>query len=222
MQTITTPETLAVSDPPGAARFVYRIRVFRADADRPRNYRRSYEVSDERTGQVLSTCHLMGRAAFTQLDIADHDGGTWHTTPNRGVMPSQWVVTDPGRQVIARLDAKITGKVLAPLYRASLAVLDPDGAERYRLLDPRAGIAKRMLGVGRDDWAFVQGEQVAATLVRLPRQSGPRSGLIGRLAGALAGSDRGLVSAGPAHFLPAPMVLATMAIHDELTSLSGV
>jgi hypothetical protein len=29
------------------------------------------------------------------------------------------------------------------------------------------------------------------------------------------------VSAGPAHFLPATVVLAIMAIHDELTNLSG-
>ena len=69
---------------------------------------------------------------------------------------------------------------------------------------------------------IAQGEQVAATLVKLPRHAGSRSGLLGRLADAFAESDRGLVSAGPAHFLPAPMVLAIMAIHDELTVLSGV
>jgi hypothetical protein len=204
-----------------AAQAVYRIRSFRAGADRPRSYRRSIEVSDEQTGQVLASCDLMGRAAFTVLDIADHDHGTWHASPNRKVMPSRWVVTDPGRQTVVQLDAKIAGKLLNPLYRTSLAVLDAEGDERYRLLDPRASTADRILGVGPDDWAFVEGEAVAARLVMLPRQGEPPSGLLGRIAHVFAGTDRGLVSAGPQHILPAPAVLAIAAIHDELTNLSG-
>lgn len=204
-----------------AAQAVYRIRVFRAGADRPRSYQRSIEVSDEQTGQVLASCELMGRAAFTVLDISDHDGGTWHASPNRKVMPSRWVVTDPGRQTVVQLDAKIAGKLLNPLYRTSLAVLDAQGNERYRLLDPRAGIADRILGVGPDDWAFVQGDEMAARLVMLPRQGEPPRGLLGRIAHVFAGRDRGLVSAGPEHILPAPAVLAIAAVHDELTNLSG-
>jgi hypothetical protein len=204
-----------------AAQAVYRIRSFRAGADRPKSYQSSFEVSDEHTGQVLASCDLMGKAAFTVLDITDHDGGTWHASPNRKVMPSRWVVTDPGQETVVQLDAKIAGKLLNPLYRTSLAVLDSQGNERYRLLDPRAGIAERILGVGPDDWAFVQGDELAARLVMLPRQGEPPSGLLGRIAHIFAGADRGLVSAGPQHILPAPAVLAIAAIHDELTNVSG-
>jgi hypothetical protein len=136
-------------------------------------------------------------------------------------MPSRWVITDPGRQTVVQLDAKIAGKLLNPLYRTSLAVLDAQGNERFRLLDPRAGTAERLLGVGPDDWAFVQGDAVAARLVMLPRQGEPPSGLLGRIAHVFAGRDRGLVSAGPEHILPAPAVLAIAAIHDELTNVSG-
>jgi hypothetical protein len=200
---------------------VYRIRRYQAQGKRAAGYQRSFEVSEEQTGQVLASCDVMGRAAFTALVIVDHDGGTWLTSPNRKVMPSRWAVTDPGGNTVVQLDAKIAGKLLNPLYRTSLAVLDAHGNERCRLLDPRSSTADRILGTGPGEWAFVSGEDVVARLVMLPKQGDPPAGLLGRIARLFADSDRGLVSLGPDHILPAPAVLAIAAIHDELTNMSG-
>jgi hypothetical protein len=205
-----------------AAHAVYRIRRFQADGKRPAGYRHSFEVSDEQTGRILASCDLMGRAAFTVLAIADHDGGIWLTSPNRKVMPSRWALTDPGGQTVVQIDAKIAGKLLNPLYRTSLAVLDAHGNERFRLLDPRTGTADRILGTGPGEWAFVSGEDVVARLVLLPKQGDPPAGILGRIARLFADSDRGLVSLGRDHILPAPAVLAIAAIHDELTNVAGV
>jgi hypothetical protein len=140
----------------------------------------------------------MGRVVFTALAIADHDGGA-----------------------VVQLDAKIAGKLLNPLYRTSVAVLDAQGNERCRLLDPRTGAADRILGTGPGEWAFVSGENLVAKLVMLPKQGDPPAGVLGRIARLFADSDRGLVSLGPDHILPAPAVLAIAAIHDELTNVSG-
>jgi len=137
-------------------------------------------------------------------------------------MPSKWAVTDPAERTVLQLDAKVTGKLLNPFHRTSLVVLDPHGHELYRLIDPRARAADRLLGAGPGDWAFVKGGILAARLVLLPRREDDSpTGVVGRIARMFSGSDRGLISLGPKHILAAPAILAIVAIHDELTNTSG-
>jgi hypothetical protein len=202
-----TPETSAV----------YRIRTFQAPGSRPARYRCSFEVSDEPAGQVLASAHLTGRAALDGLTIVDAAGGAWQLAPSRRVMPTRWVLRDADGQTFLQLDAQLAGKLLKPLSRTSLAVLDANGEEMYRLIDPRTGVAERIIGVGPGDWAIVHGSSLVARLATLPGRGEPPTGWLGKLASAFAGSDRGLISEGPEHILKAPAALAVIAIHEELT-----
>lgn len=196
---------------------VYRIRKFQVAGTRPPKYRCSFDICEEPARRVLASCHVKGRATLDGLTIVDDAGGTWRMTPNRKVMPTRWVLADDAGRTCLQLDAQVAGKLLKPLSRTSLAVLDPNGGEMYRLIDPRTGVADRILGAGPGDWAFVSGPDLVARLVTLPRRGEPPAGWLRKLAWIVAGSDRGLVSQGPEHILPAPAALAVVAIHEELT-----
>jgi hypothetical protein len=195
---------------------VYRIRKFQVAGTPPPKYR-CLEISDEPAQRVLASCHLTGRATLDGLTIVDDAGGTWQLTPNRKVMPTRWVLADDAGRTCLQLDAQLAGKLLKPLSRTSLAVLDANGGEMYRLIDPRTAVADRILGAGPGDWVFVSGAHLAARLVTLPGRGEPPAGWLRKLASIFEGSDRGLISQGPEHVLPAPAALAIVAIHEELT-----
>jgi hypothetical protein len=200
---------------------VYRIRKFQAAGTRAPKYRCSFEVSDEPTGRVLASSHLTGRATLDGLTIADASGGTWLLRPTRKIMPARWVLSDNAGRTVLQLDAQLADKLLKPLARSSLAVLDANGVELYRLIDPRTGVAERVLGAGPGDWVFVSGSSPAARLVSLPARGEQPEGLLGKLSSIFAGSDRGVISEGPGHILPAHVALAVVAIHEELTESSS-
>lgn len=200
---------------------VYRARSFWRDDDRPKDYRGSLEVIDEGTGERRAVCDLAGRAVFSTLEILDHRGRTWTMRPNRRVMPSRWVVTDPDGRVAVQLDQKLLGKLTNPLYRVALSLRDGKGEELYRLVDPRTGIPDRVMGLGPHEWGILEGERPVARLVRLSRQRPAGGGLLGKLKRALTPSDRGIISAGSDHLLPAPVALGLLLIFEELTDPSA-
>jgi hypothetical protein len=200
---------------------VYRVRSYRRDGARPKGYRGSREVLDERAGQRVAHCDLVGRAVFSVLAITDGAGHQWQMRPNRRVMPTRWTVTDPQGQTVMELDQKLLGKLANPLYKVALSLLDASGKEIHRLVDPRTSIPDQVMGAGPNEWVLLDGDRPVARLVRLPAERDPPKGLLGRLGSLFASSDEGIVSAGRDHILPAPVALGMLLLLDELTDPSG-
>ena len=65
-------------------------------------------------------------------------------------MPSRWIVTAPGEEVVLLFDQEILGKMVNPLYKVVLAILDNEGREIYRLVDPRTNIPDRIMAANID------------------------------------------------------------------------
>ncbi|MHC1743641.1 MAG: hypothetical protein AB9873_11500 [Syntrophobacteraceae bacterium] len=200
---------------------IYRVRKVYRKGNLPKKYQGTFEVSDEGTGQVLATCDLVGHATFSTLVIIDHEARAWQMKPNRKIMPTRWIVTDPEQQVAVQFDLRLRGKLLNPLQKVVLALLSGDGEEMYRLVDPRAGIADRVLGAGPDEWALVEGERLLARMVDLPVTKEPPKGLFGKLKAFLTQADRGIVSAGGRHALSAPVALAMQLLVNEVGARTG-
>lgn len=169
----------------------------------------------------MASCDLNGRAAFTALDIIDHRQQIWEMKPNRKIMPSRWVITEPGRSIAMQFDQKILGKMVNPLYKTLLVMEDGEGREVYRLVDPRTNIPDRILGLGPDEWAVMGGDRLMAKVVRLPVKTKPVKGFFGKLKNMLKTSDQGIVSAGNNHIWPAPVALGMLMLCRELTDCSG-
>lgn len=200
---------------------VYRLRKTRR-ANAPKRYRGTYQISDDDTKHVLATCDVMGHIAFATHEIFDDRQAVWRMAPNRSIMPSRWLVTDPAGRLALQFHQQILRKILNPLRRTGLALLDADGHETARLLDSRTGIFHRMLGPGEDDWILARGNAPIAKLTRLPTPEPTGGGLLKRIGRLLTQSDRGLVSLGPRHVLSAPAALALFMLVAELTNPSGV
>ncbi len=195
---------------------VYRIRKTYRKENRPKKYKNTYTVADDRAGTILATCDLIGRAVFKIQSIRDHEQKTWQMKPNRRIMPSRWIVTDSQQRIAMQFDQKVLGKVMNPLYRTMLALLDDQGREVYRLVDPRKSIPDRIMIATPGEWALIQGKRPMAKIVRLPRSEEPAKGFFGKLKKALAGSDQGFVSAERTHTLAAPVALAMLLLFNEL------
>lgn len=199
---------------------VYRIRKLHRRDVQAKGYQHTLELLDERAGQVMATCDVMGRFAFATHEIIDDLGRTWRMEPNRKLMPSRWIVSDPDQAIAMQFDQKIAGKLVNPLYKCAMSFLDRDDVELYRLIDPRTNIPDRMFGTGPDDWVIVEGDALVAKLVRLPREETRASGLRGVLRKLVVTPDQGIVSIGTEHVLSAPVALGMIIIFTVLTDSS--
>jgi len=198
-----------------------RIRRFYRKGGNVKKYGGSYELLDERTQEVLAACDLIGRAVFAQTAITDDKGRTWTMAPNRKIMPSRWLVSDPSGNVEAIFDQKIVGKLLNPLYKTALAICDSQGRETFRVVDPRKNIGDIIFGAGPGQWAVVAGDQPVAKLGRLQRDSQPAKGFFGKLRRFFTGSDQAIISAGSRHILAPAVALGMILIFNELTDGSA-
>ena len=133
---------------------VYRVRQFYQKGEKPKKYCYTFEVIDEHTHQVMAVCDLIGRAVFATLEIFDHNQQTWQMKPNRKIMPSRWIVIDPNQQVAMQFEQKILGKLINPLYKVALALMDGNGNEVYRLVDPRKNIPDRIMAANTGEWTI--------------------------------------------------------------------
>jgi hypothetical protein len=77
-----------------------------------------------------------------------------------------------------------------------------------------------MFGVGPDDWVIVDGDRLAAKLVRLRREEAKAGGLRGLLKALATTSDPGIVSVGAEHLFPAPVALSMIIIFAVVTDPS--
>ena len=185
--------------------------------DAPKDYRESYALVDERTAQILASCDLMGHATFSPVSLIDHDQRIWTMRPNRRIMPSRWIVTDPDQSIAVQFDQNISRKILNPIYRNILTLYDGEGKETCRIADPRTSTPDRILGVGPDGWLVLRGDKAVAEVVRLPGNEGEATGLLGRVRRFFTSRDIGIISQGSSHFLPAPPALAMLLLISELT-----
>jgi hypothetical protein len=200
---------------------VYRVRRFYHKDDKPKKYQCTYEIIDEPTQQVLAICDLIGKAVFSTLTIFDRNDLSWQIKPNRRIMPSRWVVTDPKQHVAMQFDQKILGKMANPIYKVVLAMLDENEEEIYRLVDPRSNIPDRIFGVNPGEWTIMHSDKPVAKLGWLKKQKDQPTGLFGRLRNLLTTSDRAIISAGSDHILPAPVALGMFMLFKELTDRSA-
>lgn len=198
----------------------YRIQKLFQREGKPKGYRYTLDLLDEPTRLVLASCDVAGPPANSPLVITDEQRRPWTMAPNRKVMPTRWIVTDPAERIAIQFDQKLAGKLINPVQRVALALLDGEGNETGRVIDPRTSIPDRLLGTGPDDWILTEGSQPVARLARLPR--GPRQpGIIGFLKGLLIPADPGIVSLGPSHALSPPVALGMMIVFNEVTNMSG-
>ena len=201
----------------------YRIVRRRRSGEMPRKYEATYELVDEERQEIVAVCDLIGKAVFATLEIRDGKSNSWTLKPNRKVMPSRWLVTDADGEVAVQFDQKILGKLINPLYKTVLAILDGDGNELCRLVDVHGAKASRLLGLEIGKYAVARDDKAIATFESLPgreRHEKPK-GLLGKLARWLTSHDSAIVSRGPDHFLPAPFALAMYLLYDDLTDTSA-
>lgn len=196
---------------------VYRISRYR-NAEHDHNI--TFDVSDEPTQTLLARCHLNGRAAQSTLEIETTDGNRWTSTPNRRVMPTEWELAENGR-LAYRLNAKVAGKLLNPMYRTSLSVRTADDRELFVVADPRSNLPDRVLGTGPADWELRSGDRALGKMIVLPRGNVQGSGIVAKVRRFFAGYDYGLASFGSEPVLPPAAALALVAIHLELTDASS-
>lgn len=198
----------------------YRFRRHHHRDHAEKGYLYTMDALDERSGEVLATCDVTGRPAQTALALTDAHGGRWHMVPNRRFMPTRWTVTGPTQQVVVQFEQKVLGKLVNPAYAVALTLLDSHDRELGRLMDPRASVVDRLLGLGPDEWAVLDGDRMLGKLAYLRRLKEAPTGFLGTLKSIMAGSDQGFVSMGPEHALAAPAALAMVLLFNQLTDAS--
>ena len=100
---------------------LYRARTFYRKEAVGRGHRYSLEMLDELTQQVMATCDLTGRATFAVLALVDEQQRVWRMGPNRKIMPSRWIVTDPQQRVVMQFERSILGKLSNPLHKVAFS-----------------------------------------------------------------------------------------------------
>lgn len=199
----------------------YLIRRRRRDGAVPRGYRHTLELFAADGQARLAACDLLGRPSGTALVVEDAAGAAWTMRPARRFLPLRWPVTGPDGQVVVQFAHRVLPKLLNPWYRTALSVLDGDGHERFRLVDPRSGLLERMFGLRPDDWVLLAGTAVVARLLRAPRSAAEQGDGRGVLRALLDGPAQAFAVVGNESPLPAPLVLCMRALLDELTDPSG-
>jgi hypothetical protein len=132
--------------------------------DVPRDYRGTCSLVDEESRQVLASCDLSGQATFATVSILTPDRRTWTMKPNRKIMPSRWIVSDPGKSIAVEFDQNISQKLINPIYKCLLTLFDGESREIYRVVDPKTNLPDRIFGVGPDGWPERRRELIRAEL----------------------------------------------------------
>jgi hypothetical protein len=207
---------------PSAPRFpTYRIQKARRAGVDAASYRHTLTVLDEHTKETLATCDLLGRPSTSELAIVEASDARCRLTPNRSVLPSRWMLTDAMGRVALQIDGKLAAKLLKPLNRTALALLEGSAEEPLRLVDTTSSLGDLVLGFNPGDWSLLRGEDAVAKLTLLPLHRPRTRGLRGWLRHALTPADRGLVSFGDRHVISAPAALAMVALFEEFTDVAG-
>ncbi len=206
-----------VSDKP-----VLRIRDRYDSTGRAKGYERTYEIFDEQMQRVTARCDLVGKAALKPQEIVTQEGQCWRLVPNRKIMPSLWLLSDSQGRLQWQFRHKMWGKMINPLHKTLLSILDGAGEEQMNLVDLHRARLPVVLGLEWGKYALVKGDQPLATLTTLPRKDPPKGkGLMSAIRGFLNSSDTALVSVTSTHPLPAPAALAMYLLYKEFTDSSA-
>ncbi|MEJ2461160.1 MAG: hypothetical protein P8098_05985 [Candidatus Thiodiazotropha sp.] len=206
-----------VSDKPAL-----RIRDRYDSTGRANGYERTYEIFDEQLQCVTARCDLIGKAALKAQEIVTQEGQRWRLVPNRKIMPSLWLLSDPQGKLQWQFRHKMWGKMINPLHKTLMAVLDGESREQMQLVDLHGAKLPVVLGLEWGKYALVKGDQPLATLTSLPRKEPPKGkGLMGAFRRFLNSSDKALVSVTATHPLPAPAALALYLLYKEFTDVSA-
>jgi hypothetical protein len=135
-------------------------------------------------------------------------------------MPSNWTLSDPDDRPILVLDQRVFAKLSGPMTRVGMALKDPNGAVLYRVVEPKASVAERLLGPGPDAWAVEGNSGPVALLANLPKPDNTASGWRGKVQRFFKGSDMGLVSLGETHCFGFAESLAILMIFRELRDIT--
>ncbi len=200
---------------------IYRLHSFSRKENVPSNYRGSYQLLDEQSQQVMAFCDISGHATFSLVSILDEEHKTWTMRPNRKILPTRWILTDPSASIAMQFDQNLPRKLINPIYKIFLTLLDGQDKENYHVVDQRESFVDRILGVAPDDWLLMEGDEPVAKITRLPRYKRQPEGLWQKLRAFLAGSDKAIVSLKGGHVISAPIALCLLLILHELTASSG-
>ncbi len=206
-----------VSDKPAL-----RIRDRYDSSGKANGYERTYEIFDDQLQRVTARCDLIGKAALKPQEIVAQEGQHWALVPNRKIMPSLWLLSDPQGKLQWQFRHRMWGKMINPLHKTLLTILDGAGREQMHLVDLHGAKLPVVLGLEWGKYALVRGDQPLATLTALPRKDPPKGkGLMGAIRRFLNSSDTALVSVTATHPLPAPAALALYLLYREFTDASA-
>src|SRR5262245_15892380 len=112
----------------------YRIhRTRQSTASSPKGYRHSVAAIDESSAETLARAEIAGRVTTATQTIVDAAERRWQLQPNRSVLPTRWTLSDDTQRVALHFDGEIARKLVRPLHRSALVVLDTAGAEILRV-----------------------------------------------------------------------------------------
>jgi hypothetical protein len=114
---------------------IYRFHCYSRSGELPEKYKCTLEVLDHLTGKVLAVCDVIKQPDFKLQTIVDENDRKWHMKPNRKIMPSRWLLTDPDDTLIMQFDQQVARKMLTPFTKILLTLQDDKGQELYRFVE---------------------------------------------------------------------------------------
>lgn len=196
------------------------VKLRSGSEDPPRGYRHTVALVDDASGGRLAHCDVCGQLLHAAQVIETGTGERWSLRPNRRIMPSHWTLSDPDDQAVLVLDQRIFGKLTSPLTRVGMSIKDAQGAQLYRVVEPRASLPERLLGPDPDAWSVEDDDGSVALIATLPKTDQSPRGWRGKLQRFIQGTDTGLVSLGEGHQFEIAQSLAILMIFRELRDIS--
>lgn len=186
----------------------------------PKAYKYTVALLDDAGGGRLAHCDVCGQLLHAAQAIQTASGQRWSLSPNRRIMPSHWMLSDPDDRAVLMLDQRIFGKLVNPLTRVGMSIKNPQGAVVFRVVEPVASLPERLLGSDPDAWAVEGDNGPVALIATLARTDQPAPGWRGKLQRFIRGTDVGLVSLGEGHRFGVAESLAILMIFRELRDIS--
>lgn len=199
---------------------VYRARKLGGGRDAPKDHRYTLELVDEASGNELARCVVTGTPIHEAQTVSVVDGGEWIVRPNRRLMPSHWILTDPQDRAVLHLDQRTFFKLAGPLTRIGMVIRDPQGNERYRVVEPDASLGERLFGPDPQAWRLEADGVLVGLIATLPKQGQATTGWRGKVQRFLQGTDRGLVSLTGQHLFTPPQALVILMMFRELRDIA--
>lgn len=161
---------------------------------KPKRYKHTYRVGIEGSDEVLFSCDVVGNVTSDSIEFLEGTGEvSFSMSPNRKIMPTRWPVKDSWGSEIGRITQKILGKGV-------WAAFDASDVEVFRVVNSDTLVEKVgntiFGGTSAKYGILFQGDHLAATIGKEPREKTTKKGLGGFLQAFTIPSDWVI------HFLP--------------------